>query len=272
MMSESTMSLEISVSVISKERTYQLKAEKLAELLSINYVPDITSCQTNLTLCYTEQGLKLFENTVKNRFLSVLYVDFVHGKNGYRLAQNSTIKQPLARAVGIKPGNRPVILDATAGLGGDSFVLAALGCQMTLCERNPVIRALLQDGIERALLSPLTSAIFSKNIQLLPVDSISFLKGDKKLKDHFSTIYLDPMYPHSTSTALGKKNMRVTRLLVGDDPDYEELMAAAELYSPRRITVKRPKKAPTISDRIPDHVTRIKSSRFDVYFQKAGLP
>ena len=56
----------------------------------------------------------------------------------------------IAKAVGIAQGVRPQVLDATAGLGKDAFVLASLGCQMTLIERQPLIAALLEDGLARA--------------------------------------------------------------------------------------------------------------------------
>jgi 16S rRNA (guanine1516-N2)-methyltransferase len=268
MTNDSKLSLIISVSSTTKSKTYLQKAEKLAEDLNLIFSPDISLCQTDLVLCYTEQGLKLVEITLKKKINPVLFVDFIHGKNGYRFARDCTIKQPLARAVGIKSGIRPVVLDATAGLGGDSFVLATLGCKMTLCERNPIMRVLLSDGINRALSSPVTGEIFSENIQLLKTDSITFLKSDTATKGFYNTIYLDPMYPHRTSSALGKKNMRVIRQLVGDDPDFSKLIEAAESYSPKRIVVKRSKNAPAICSKPVDHVISMKSSRFDIYFPK----
>ncbi|TMP13498.1 class I SAM-dependent methyltransferase, partial [Pseudoalteromonas ruthenica] len=47
-------------------------------------------------------------------------------------------------------GATPVVLDATAGLGRDGFVLASLGCKVILHERHPVVAALLYDGLKRA--------------------------------------------------------------------------------------------------------------------------
>ena len=67
--------------------------------------------------------------------------------------------QMIAKAVGIKGGIKPQILDATAGLGKDAFVLATLGCEMTLLERSPIIHQLLQDGIERASESDVSDII-----------------------------------------------------------------------------------------------------------------
>lgn len=64
-----------------------------------------------------------------------VYVDFTQGKLAYRRRLGGGRQQALARAVGLKGGYVPDVLDATAGLGGDSFVLACLGCQVRMVER-----------------------------------------------------------------------------------------------------------------------------------------
>jgi len=58
-----------------------------------------------------------------------VYAEFVGGPAGYRRIQGGGRKQHIARAVGLKGSSVPFIIDATAGLGRDSFVLAALGCR-----------------------------------------------------------------------------------------------------------------------------------------------
>ena len=77
-------------------------------------------------------------------------VDFVEGQAAHRRQFGGGNGQMIAKAVGIAQGIRPQVLDATAGLGKDAFVLASLGCQMTLIERQPLIAALLEDGLARA--------------------------------------------------------------------------------------------------------------------------
>lgn len=77
-------------------------------------------------------------------------VDFVEGQAAHRRQFGGGNGQMIAKAVGIAQGVRPQVLDATAGLGKDAFVLASLGCQMTLIERQPLIAALLEDGLARA--------------------------------------------------------------------------------------------------------------------------
>lgn len=256
----------ISVSSTINSDTFLQKAEELAAKHSFTFIPRLELCGTELILCYTETGLKLISNTKQpGRMKTLLFVDFVHGKNGYRLAKNCTIKQPLARAVGIKTGKRPTIFDATAGLGGDSFVLASLGCKVTLSERNPVMFTLLEDGLERARNHQKTSTIVSGNIKLIQQNSQKYLEGATK---RFETIYLDPMYPHRESSALGKESMRTIRSIVGDDYDADSLFSRACENATSRVSVKRPKMAPTISQLVPDHVISMKSSRFDIYFPK----
>ncbi|MDR0440248.1 MAG: class I SAM-dependent methyltransferase, partial [Candidatus Accumulibacter sp.] len=78
-------------------------------------------------------------------------VDFVRGAAAHRRRFGGGSGQMIARAAGIAPGVRPRILDATAGCGYDAFVLAGLGCEITLIERNPLVAALLEDGLRRAL-------------------------------------------------------------------------------------------------------------------------
>ena len=69
-------------------------------------------------------------------------VDFVHGAAAHRRQFGGGKGQMIARAIGIAPGVRPIVLDATAGLGRDAFVLATLGCAVTLIERHPLVAAL----------------------------------------------------------------------------------------------------------------------------------
>src|SRR3546814_2367692 len=60
-------------------------------------------------------------------------------------------QQLLARAIGLHKYKDLSVLDATAGLGRDGFVLAALGAQVTMVERQELLAALLFDAHVRAL-------------------------------------------------------------------------------------------------------------------------
>ena len=255
--------LKTSVSSTIKSTTFLQKAENLARNLQLPYCQSPVEAKTEFILCYTEKGLELISyDPVKNRPNSLLFVDFVNGKEGFRRINNATIKQPLAKSVGIKPGIRPTVFDATAGLGGDAFVLATLGCNVTLCERNPVMSALLGDGLDRALTNSQTCNITQTYLQLIKDSSLSFVGPTSA---QYETVYLDPMYPHDTKSALNKMSMRVIRSLVGDDDDSWQLMDRAKEMAKKRIVIKRPRLAPPLTDDKISYQVKMKSSRFDIY-------
>ena len=54
-----------------------------------------------------------------------LRVDFVGGSVGHRLRFGGGRGQDLAKAMGLRSGKTPTVIDATAGLGRDSFLLAS---------------------------------------------------------------------------------------------------------------------------------------------------
>ena len=72
--------------------------------------------------------------------------DFVNGAVGYRFRSGASRRDPLARAAGFARGSVPTIVDATAGLGRDAFLLATLGAQVTLLERSAEVHDLLRDA------------------------------------------------------------------------------------------------------------------------------
>ncbi|MDR3090008.1 MAG: class I SAM-dependent methyltransferase [Desulfobulbaceae bacterium] len=190
-------------------------------------------------------------------------VDFTGGKNAFRLAENRTIHQPLARAVGIGHGRRPSIFDATAGLGGDAFVLAALGCRVTMAERSEVVAALLADGLARAAAHPETAPIIA-GMRLITGDARTILPSLTPPPD---CVYLDPMYPHPKKSALRRKEMRILRQVVGDDDDSADLLTVARATATERVVVKRPKGASWLATQKPSHAIAMPNSRFDVYLR-----
>jgi len=218
-----------------------------------------------LLLLFDEQGLAL-QVTGKGA-PGPVRAEFVTGKMGYRREHGGGAGQLVAKAVGLQKTQAPLhVLDATAGLGQDAFVLAGLGCRVTLLERNPVIHALLADGLARAALNTDCAPIVAR-MELKPGSSIEWL--EQAGPDAADVIYLDPMFPHRDKSALVKKEMQVFRRVVGDDDDSSELLAAALASARYRVVVKRPRKAPAVEG--PEPATRIegKSSRYDIYALKA---
>ncbi|PMZ94422.1 MULTISPECIES: class I SAM-dependent methyltransferase [unclassified Pseudomonas] len=193
-------------------------------------------------------------------------VDFVEGQAAHRRLYGGGNGQMIAKAVGIAQGVRPRVLDATAGLGKDAFVLASLGCEMTLIERQPLIAALLEDGLARARGDAEIGPIVAR-MQLLTGNAIERMRAWEG--EAPQVIYLDPMFPHRDKSALVKKEMRVFRPLVGDDLDAPALLEAALALASHRVVVKRPRKAPIIEGGKPSHSLEGKSSRYDIYPKKA---
>ncbi len=196
--------------------------------------------------------------------------EFVTGKMGYRREHGGGAGQLVAKAVGLQKTRAALhIVDATAGLGQDAFVLASLGCTVTLFERNPVIHALLADGLARAALNVDCAAIVER-MRLLEGSSIEWLA--RPGTEAADVVYLDPMFPHRDKSALVKKEMQVFRTIVGDDEDSAQLLAAALEQARYRVVVKRPRKASAIEGAEPTTRIEGKSSRYDVYAIRALPP
>ena len=189
-------------------------------------------------------------------------VDFVAGALAHRRKYGGGSGQMLARAVGIQAGILPTVLDATAGLGRDAFVLAGLGCCVTLIERQSIVAALLEDGLRRAR-SDAGTVVIAARMHLLEGNAIAMMQGWKEAPPQ--VVYLDPMFPHRDKSALVKKEMRLFRPLAGDDEDAPILLEAALALAENRVVVKRPRKAPAIAGVPPAYALEGKSSRFDIY-------
>lgn len=210
-----------------------------------------------------EQGLQFVE--LGPLAAGPVRVDFVAGAVAHRRLFGGGAGQMIAKAVGIQPGIRPTLLDATAGLGRDAFVLAELGCTLTLIERQPLIAALLEDGLQRAVAVDEIAAIVGR-MHLMCGNAITLMRAWET--EPPQVIYLDPMFPHRDKSAQVKKEMRLFRPLAGSDDDAPELLAAALALATHRVVVKRPRKAPAIAGEPPGYVLEGKSSRFDIYPKK----
>ncbi|MFO1372598.1 MAG: class I SAM-dependent methyltransferase [Candidatus Competibacteraceae bacterium] len=193
-----------------------------------------------------------------------VYVDFLGGTVAHRRRFGGGRRQPLARAIGLKNHAAPTVLDVTAGLGRDAFVLACLGCTVQMVERSPIVAALLNDGLMRAAQDPDIGTVVAARLHLTVADGREYLwqlASDQRP----DVVYLDPMYPHRQKSALVKKEMRLLRQLVGDDWDASILLAAALACARWRVVVKRPRLAPLLTGPPPTVQIIAPNTRFDVY-------
>lgn len=220
-----------------------------------------------LALVGTPQGLAIAGDP--DRYGKPLVVDFIGGKAGHRRRFGGGRGQLIAKACGLGRGGCPSIVDATAGLGRDAFVLAGLGAEVLMLERVPAIFALLEDGLRRAREDAETGGIAGR-MQVRRADAASELAlAVAEAGVAPQVIHLDPMFPHRDKSALVKKEMRLFRELAGDDDDAPRLLEAALAVATHRVVVKRPRKAPPIAGPRPGHVIEGKTSRYDLYVHRA---
>jgi 16S rRNA (guanine1516-N2)-methyltransferase len=190
-----------------------------------------------------------------------LVIDFVGGAVGHRFRAEGGHAQALHKAAGFTKGIVPSVVDATAGLGRDAFLLAQMGAPVTLIERSPEVHALLQDALARAAeAGPEFAAIIAR---------MTLLHGDAKTllpRLEADVVVVDPMHPPRKNNALVKKEMRILRELVGTDPDALELMQAALASARKRVVLKWPLRADPLEGlRKPSHQILGKTTRYDVF-------
>jgi 16S rRNA (guanine1516-N2)-methyltransferase len=194
----------------------------------------------------------------------LVFVDFTSGAVAHRRKFGGGKGQSIAKAVGLKQGVQLHVIDATAGLGRDAFVLASLGCHVDMIERSPVAAALLVDGLERAALDTEIGSWIQERMRLTHASGYDYLQQHKA-----DVVYLDPMFPHKKKSALVKKEMRVFQSVVGADLDADNLLDVALAAAKYRVVVKRPDYAPFLNDRKPSMSIKTKNNRFDVYVNQA---
>jgi 16S rRNA (guanine1516-N2)-methyltransferase len=186
-------------------------------------------------------------------------VDFAEGRMRHR--RRGGHNEPLGRAVGVGKWDELSVADANAGLGRDGFVLADLGCRVTMIEREPAVFALLRDGLRRGLESgDAQVADACGRIQLEFGDAATLLAARR-----FDVVYLDPMFPSRRKSARVKKEMWLFQQLLAGEPASAHLLDAALAAAERRVVVKRPAKSPALADREPAFAIPGKTVRFDVY-------
>ncbi|WP_114767522.1 class I SAM-dependent methyltransferase [Vibrio rhodolitus] len=224
--------------------------------------------QSVFALVLTEQRLEL--RKLDEPKLGAIYVDLVSGAVAHRRKFGGGKGQAIAKAAGLNKGATPTVLDGTAGLGRDAFVLASLGCKVQMVERHSVVAALLDDGLARAKQDAEIGEWVSERMSLLHASSHSAL-SDLASDPAFvapDVVYLDPMYPHPENkkkSALVKKEMRVFQSLVGADNDADALLQPALALATKRVVVKRPDYAEWLDNHKPSMAIETKKNRFDVY-------
>ncbi len=252
--------------VLSTSPAHSARAAALARELGVELLlglaPSALTEPPFVLLC-DDQGLTL-QQTGKPA-PGPVRVDFASGAVDHRRRFGGGKGQMIARAVGVKAGVYPSVLDATAGLGRDAFVLATLGCPVALLERTGVVHALLADGLARAVASgddELRRIVSRMALHRADArDYLAQLSGEECP----DVVYLDPMFPERGKSARVKKEMEYFHTLVGGDQDADQLLALALDKARYRVLVKRPRKAPPLPGPAPGLQMDGKTSRYDIY-------
>jgi 16S rRNA (guanine1516-N2)-methyltransferase len=231
-------------------------ADTLAQQLQLSLSPLNIDL---LQLVVTDLHVELRAHDLGN----AIFIDFVTGKNAHRRQFGGGRGQPLAKAIGLKKGATPTIIDATAGFARDAFVLANLGCQITLIERNPLIATLIEDALLRAANDDDIADVIQR-MSLINHGAVEYLTKLEQ-QNRPEVIYMDPMYPSREKSALVKKDMRLLHQLAGPDTDSEQLLATARKTALKRVVVKRPKSAPFVGEQKPTTSIESKNTRYDIY-------
>lgn len=255
---------QFSIPIIDGIHLASAKPREIERFLRAQLEPNPT--EPAFLFLLSNEGLSLAQITGES--LLSIRADFYSPTVNYRRQKGGGKGQMIAKAVGLNSGQTPSVLDATAGLGGDAFVLASLGCTLTMTERVPEVRALLIDGLRvakewGAVHDAQLLEILSR-MHLVESDAASYLRT-LQAEERPDVVYLDPMFPLRNKSAQVKKEMHVFHQLVGTDPDADGLLELARSCARKRVVVKRPRIAPELASTKPSYTLEGKSNRFDIY-------
>lgn len=250
------------------ESLFQQQAEEVSSLLHIPLVQldkdKKNSSEADYSVNFSSSGLRFLSHIQKH---GPIFCDFVSGSHRHRRNFGGGNGQMIAKAIGISGKFVPSVLDLTAGLGGDGFVLASLGCTLQLIERNPIVYLLLRDGLDRALVAsqedPKLAQIIQR-INLLANESANYLDTLSE-SDYPDVIYLDPMFPARKKSAQVKKEMQALHQIVGSDDDASSVLERALTKAKYRIVVKRPAHSNYLGMIKPSYSLEGKSTRYDIF-------
>ncbi|HIQ07758.1 MAG TPA: 16S rRNA methyltransferase [Thiotrichaceae bacterium] len=254
------MSTSIAISFVPEQKALALSLAKQSSLPLLNTL----ATPPRFELQIDPQGLlSLLDH--ENPKVKPLTVDFTTGKNRHRRLYGGGKGQDLAKAIGFNKHPKLSIIDCTAGLGRDAFIIASLGGTVTLLERQATIALLLESAIQQGQRSEDSTLVdIIQRMTLITSNSLDYLKALRS-EDYPDIIYIDPMFPERRKQAKVKKDMQFFHQIVGHDDDANALLNIALQRATKRIVVKRPRTAPSLANLKPAFTLKGKSTRYDVY-------
>lgn len=182
-----------------------------------------------------------------------------------RLRPANVSRELLVRAARVRGCDHPRAVDATAGMGEDSLLLAAAGFDVTLYEHDAVIAALLADALERAAAVAELAPVVAR-MTLIRGDSVAALRAlaDADASARPDVVLLDPMFPERRKSASVKKKAQLLQRLQTPEKDEASMLRAAIGARPRKVVVKRPLKGSFLAGVKPAYQIAGKAVRYDV--------
>lgn len=247
---------EIPLLVYYIENDFRARAEALATHLGVEVTKDENYAQkAKFLLSFEENGLHLIGDQLSMRG------DFTHMLP--RLRYDNLTHEILVKAGKLKNGNEhPVALDATAGMGEDSLLLAAAGFQVELYEYDPIIAALLCDTIERSRQEERLSDIMER-MHFHEGNSVEAMRRMSQEGRIVDLILLDPMFPGKKKNSLTNKKLQMIQQFERPCEDETALLDAARSLHPQKIVIKRPIKGPFLGNVKPAYSLQGKTIRYD---------
>jgi 16S rRNA (guanine1516-N2)-methyltransferase len=199
----------------------------------------------------------LYFNFKKERALTPLKIDIQKGALGWRLARPQH-ETHLKKAIG--KTDRPLrILDATAGLLGDSMIMLALGHSVTAFEQSKILYTMLNNELNQ--LSEIDSNLL--NFKLINSDVCKTKFNERS----FDVIYFDPMYPKDKASSARRSDLKKINSILeieGLASDPESTFTYLRSIPKTKLIVKRPLKVDAFEGSINYQILG-KSVRFDIY-------
>ena len=199
-----------------------------------------------------------------------LRIDFGSSKLQHRATRGGK-KELLLRAVDAKPGLR--VMDCTAGLGTDSFLLANAGCIVTMLERSKILSILLRGALQANVSQEIQPTL--SRMHLIEADAKDVLfkmseagsTGEGRGDTLPDVILIDPMFPSRRKQALVNGSMQMLQNFVGKDQDATELLGLAIQTGCSKVVVKRPMNGGELDKFKPSYQYVAKANRFDVFLR-----
>ena len=151
------------------------------------------------------------------------------------------------------------ILDATAGLLGDSMIMLALGHSVTAYEQSKILYTMLNNELDQ--LSETDSNLL--NFKLINSNVCETNFNEKS----FDVIYFDPMYPEDKASSARRSDLKKINSILeieGLASDPESTFTYLRSIPKTKLIVKRPLKIDAFKGSINYQITG-KSVRFDIY-------